>query len=131
MSEAAFLTELHERQQAFDALPPEMELTVRDPNLGVEGHVIVWSTQAVKDGPLGRVGKGGTRITSSVTEEEIMRLARTQTLKNAAVNLATGGAKSGLRANPRTANFEEIYRRFVRLAWPSHYDNGGLWGGWQ
>ena len=129
MSEAAFLTELHERQQAFDALQPEMELTVRDPDLGVEGHVIVWSTLAVKDGPLGRVGKGGTRITPTLTKEEVMRLARTQTLKNAAANLATGGAKSGLRADPRAKGFERIYRRFARLTWPCHYDNGGPWGG--
>ena len=129
MSEAAFLTELHERQLAFDALQPEMELTVRDPDLGVEGHVIVWSTLAVKDGPLGRVGKGGTRITPTLTKEEVMRLARTQTLKNAAANLATGGAKSGLRADPRAKGFERIYRRFARLTWPCHYDNGGPWGG--
>lgn len=129
MSDAVFLEELHERQRAFDALEPECEMTIRDPELGVEGHVIVWSTLAVKDGPLGRVGKGGTRITSTVTKDEIARLARTQTLKNAAAGLATGGAKSGLRADPRAEGFERLYRRFVQLAWPCHYDNGGLWGG--
>jgi glutamate dehydrogenase (NAD(P)+) len=129
MTDATFLQELHERQRAFDALAPEMELTIRDPAMGVEGHVIVWSTLAVQDGPLGRVGKGGTRITSTVTKDEIGRLARTQTLKNAAAGLATGGAKSGLRADPHAEGFEKLYRRFVRLAWPAHYDNGGPWGG--
>ncbi|MBG79944.1 MAG: amino acid dehydrogenase [Phycisphaerae bacterium] len=129
MTDAAFLNELHDRQQAFDALKPEMEVTVRDPALDVEGYVIVWSTLAVVDGPLGRVGKGGTRITPTVTADEIGRLARTQTLKNAAAGLATGGAKSGLRADPLADGFEEKYRRFVRLTWPCHYDNGGPWGG--
>jgi len=129
MSDPAFLEELHERQRAFDALEPECEMTIRDPELGVEGHVIVWSTLAVKDGPLGRVGKGGTPITPTLTKHEVMRLARTQTLKNAAAGLATGGAKSGLRADPKAEGFERAYRRFVKLAWPAHYDNGGLWGG--
>jgi glutamate dehydrogenase (NAD(P)+) len=64
-----------------------------------------------------------------VTADEIGRLARTQTLKNAAAGLATGGAKSGLRADPQAPGFEEQYRRFVRLTWPCHYDNGGPWGG--
>ena len=129
MSDSVFLAELHERQRAFDALEPEMETVVRDPELGVEGCVVVWSTLAVKDGPLGRVGKGGTRITSTVTKDEIGRLARTQTLKNAAAGLPTGGAKSGLRADPKAKGFERIYRRFVRLTWPCHVDNGGPWGG--
>lgn len=129
MSDPAFLTELHERQRAFDALEPELEAVVRDPELGVEGWVVVWSTLAVKDGPLGRVGKGGTRITPTVTKDEVGRLARTQTLKNAAAGLPTGGAKSGLRADPRAEGFERIYRRFARLTWPFHFDNGGPWGG--
>lgn len=129
MTDSMFLAQLHERQRAFDALEPELEMTVRDPAMGVEGHVIVWSTLAVQDGPLGRVGKGGTRITPTVTKDEIGRLARTQTLKNAAAGLATGGAKSGLRADPRSEGFEQVYRRFARLTWPSHFDNGGPWGG--
>lgn len=129
MSDATFLEELHERQRDFDALEPELELTARDPELGVEGYVIVWSTLAVKNGPIGRVGKGGTRITPTVTKDEIARLARTQTLKNAAAGLATGGAKSGLRADPRAEGFERVYRRFASLTWHVHYDNGGPWGG--
>ena len=129
MTNTEFLTELHERQRVFDSLAPEMEVTVRDPSLDVEGYVMVWSTLAVVDGPLGRVGKGGTRITPTVTKDEIGRLARTQTLKNAAAGLATGGAKSGLRADPKSPGFEQQYRRFVTLTWPCHYDNGGPWGG--
>ncbi|HCA40023.1 MAG TPA: hypothetical protein DEO92_10145, partial [Phycisphaerales bacterium] len=110
-----FLNELHHLQARFDALKPELWLTVRDPEHGVEGYVVVWTTLNAIGGPLGRTGKGGTRITPTVTIDEIGRLARTQSLKNAAAGLKLGGAKSGLQADPHAENFEETYRRFVRL----------------
>ena len=56
-------------------------------------------------------------------------LARTQSLKNAAAGLPLGGAKSGLAADPRSAGFETLYRRFVRLVAPALRQNGGPWGG--
>ena len=124
-----FLRELHELQARFESLEPEFWLTVRDPELGVEGYVVVWTTLNAIGGPIGRVGKGGTRITPTVTIDEIGRLARTQSLKNAAAGLQLGGAKSGLCADPRAAGFEEKYRRFVRLVAPLLRENGGTWGG--
>jgi glutamate dehydrogenase (NAD(P)+) len=124
-----FLRELHELQARFESLEPELWLTVRDPELGVEGYVVVWTTLNAIGGPIGRVGKGGTRITPTVTIDEIGRLARTQSLKNAAAGLQLGGAKSGLCADPRAAGFEEKYRRFVRLVAPLLRENGGSWGG--
>ncbi|MDP7086800.1 MAG: Glu/Leu/Phe/Val dehydrogenase dimerization domain-containing protein [Phycisphaerales bacterium] len=124
-----FLNELHHLQARFDALKPELWFTVRDPEHGVEGYVVVWTTLNAIGGPLGRIGKGGTRITPTVTIDEIGRLARTQSLKNAAAGLKLGGAKSGLRADPHAENFEETYRRFVRLVAPLLHENGGPWGG--
>ena len=124
-----FLNELHHLQARFDALKPELWLTVRDPEHGVEGYVVVWTTLNAIGGPLGRTGKGGTRITPTVTIDEIGRLARTQSLKNAAAGLKLGGAKSGLQADPHAENFEETYRRFVRLVAPLLHENGGPWGG--
>jgi len=130
MSDATgFLRELHELQARFESLEPELWLTVRDPNLDVEGYVVVWTTLNAMGGPLGRIGKGGTRITPTVTIDEIGRLARTQSLKNAAAGLQLGGAKSGLCADPRAAGFEEKYRRFVTLVSPLLQENGGPWGG--
>ena len=57
-----FLNELHHLQARFDALKPELWLTVRDPEHGVEGYVVVWTTLNAIGGPLGRTGKGGTGV---------------------------------------------------------------------
>ena len=41
-------------------------------------------------------GKGGIRMTSQVTKEEVYRLARTMTWKNALAGIPFGGAKAGI-----------------------------------
>ncbi len=128
-SKEEFLTELKALEQRFDALNPELEVTIRDPELDLEGYVVVHSTLASRSGPLGRIGKGGTRITRDVTLEEVSMLARTMTLKNAAAGLALGGAKSGLRGDPDEPGFERKYRRFVALVKPFLAENGGIFGG--
>lgn len=129
ISKEEFTQRLVELDQRFNRLTPELELTVRDPELGLEGFVVVHSTLASRGGPLGRVGKGGTRITPGVTLEEVKMLARTMTLKNAAAGLALGGAKSGLRGNPDDPHFERLYRRFISLVKPILAENGGIFGG--
>lgn len=129
MNRDQFESKYGELGRRFDALKPELELTVRDPALGVEGFVVVWSTLAAASGPLGRIGKGGTRITPTVTLDEVGMLARVMTLKNAAAGIPLGGAKSGLRADPRSPGFEKQYRRFVRLVSPILAENGGPFGG--
>jgi glutamate dehydrogenase (NAD(P)+) len=126
---AAFRAELQELTTRFENLKPEVELTVRDPELGVTGHLVVWSTLAARKGPLGACGKGGTRLTPTVDVAELKMLSRIQTLKNAAAGLALGGAKSGLAADPNEPGFEKKYRRFVQLLKPMLRENGGLWGG--
>jgi glutamate dehydrogenase (NAD(P)+) len=125
----SFLAELASLEEKFSALHPELELTVRDPEAGVEGYVVVWSTLAARDGPLGRCGKGGTRITPNLSLEEVGMLARIMTLKNSAAGLPLGGAKSGLRADPAQPGFEKKYRRFVRLVAPVLHERGGIFGG--
>lgn len=124
-----FLSELSTLEKAFGSMPPELEITVRDPQLGVEGYVVVWNTLLAKDGPLGRCGKGGTRITPNTSASEISMLARTMALKNAAAGLPLGGAKSGMRDNPDSQGFEKRYRRFVELVKPILRENGGIFGG--
>ena len=125
----AFRAELQELNERFENLKPEVELTVRDPELGVTGHLVVWSTLASRKGPLGACGKGGTRLTPTVDVAELKMLSRIQTLKNAAAGLALGGAKSGLAADPNEPGFEKKYRRFVQLLKPMLRENGGPWGG--
>lgn len=55
-------------------------------------------------------GKGGLRIHHDVTLEEIMGLAAWMTIKTAAVNLPFGGAKGGIRADPRQLSIKELER---------------------
>ncbi|HEX2585665.1 MAG TPA: Glu/Leu/Phe/Val dehydrogenase [Steroidobacteraceae bacterium] len=61
-------------------------------------------------------GKGGLRIHQDVTLEEVMALAGWMTIKNAAVNLPYGGAKGGIRVDPRSLSMrelEKITRRYT------------------
>ncbi|MCB9991503.1 MAG: Glu/Leu/Phe/Val dehydrogenase [Rhodospirillales bacterium] len=128
-SKEEFFTILGELQERFEALKPELEVTVRDPALGVEGYVIVWNTGISKGGPLDGCGKGGTRITPNLSIDEVKMLSRTMALKNAAAGLPLGGAKSGMRADSSEDGFERKYRRFVKLCQPFLYENGGCFGG--
>ena len=75
MDRIEFEDALQAYEKRFDSMEPELELTIRDPELGVEGWVVVWSTLSCKDGPLGRVGKGGTRIHSDMSMDELRMLA--------------------------------------------------------
>jgi glutamate dehydrogenase (NAD(P)+) len=128
-STSRFHAELEALKDYFEAMQPELEATLRDPALGVEGYVVVWNTGISMGGPLERCGKGGTRITPTVSLAEVKMLARTMALKNAAAGLPLGGAKSGLRADPSSPGFEKRYRRFVRLCAPLLHENGGPFGG--
>jgi len=124
-----FIRELKSLQQAFKALQPELEVCARDPELGVEGYLVVWNTGIAENGPLGPCAKGGTRIHPEVSLDEIKMLAQKMALKNAAAGLPLGGAKSGLRADVDAPHFETQYRRFVSLLKPLLHEHGGIFGG--
>ena len=55
-------------------------------------------------------GKGGVRYHPAVTLEEVMALAAWMSVKNAAVNLPFGGAKGGIRVDPRQLSKKELER---------------------
>lgn len=62
-------------------------------------------------------GKGGIRMVPDVTIEEVMGLARAMTWKNAMADLPFGGAKSGIKADPKKltpAEKEAQMRAFAR-----------------
>ncbi|MDB5492128.1 MAG: NAD-specific glutamate dehydrogenase, NADP-specific glutamate dehydrogenase, partial [Micavibrio sp.] len=101
----AFLLDLAAMKAKFEAMKPEIEETVTDPALGVEGYVVVWNTGISAGGPLQFSGKGGTRITPTLTLDEVKMLSRNMAIKNAAAGLKMGGAKSGLRADPNAPDF--------------------------
>ena len=76
-----------------DDLGPELLVLVREPRLGVEGVVVIDNTAL---GP----AMGGMRMALAVTVEEVCRLARAMTFKNAAAGLPYGGGKSAIVADP-------------------------------
>ncbi|RKP58922.1 Glu/Leu/Phe/Val family dehydrogenase [Pararobbsia silviterrae] len=55
-------------------------------------------------------GKGGLRYHQDVTLSEVMALAGWMSIKNAAVNVPYGGAKGGVRVDPRTLSRSELER---------------------
>ena len=122
-------------KEKFAKMQPELEVTVRDSEAGVEGFVVVWNTDICKGGPFDRnghgAGKGGTRILPGLKLEDIKRLARAMAEKNAAAGLPLGGAKSGLNADPNAPDYEKKFRRFARLVKDAglFFEDGGIFGG--
>lgn len=72
-----------------DEFGPEYIIKVYDPSTKMEGFLVIDNTAI-------GVGKGGIRMTADVTEEEVARLARTMTWKNALAGIPFGGAKAGM-----------------------------------
>ena len=72
-----------------DKYGPEYVIEIYDPKIGMSGFLVIDNTVL---GP----GKGGIRMTPGVTKEEVYRLARTMTWKNALAGIPFGGAKAGI-----------------------------------
>jgi glutamate dehydrogenase (NAD(P)+) len=61
-------------------------------------------------------GKGGVRFHQDVTLSEVMALSAWMSIKNAAVNVPYGGAKGGIRVDPRQLSkgeLERVTRRYT------------------
>ncbi len=61
-------------------------------------------------------GKGGVRFHQDVTLSEVMALSAWMSIKNAAVNVPFGGAKGGIRVDPRRLSrgeLERVTRRYT------------------
>lgn len=91
----------------MDDYGPEKVVCVSDTRSGMRGVLVIDNTAR-------GMGKGGTRMSPTVTVEEIARLARTMTWKWAAVDLPFGGAKAGLVGDPQGPAKERQLRAFAR-----------------
>ncbi len=90
---------------------PLLTVSYRDPKQGWEGFVVI-------DSLVGGVAGGGLRVTNTVNVDEVTRLARGMTLKNAVMGLPLGGAKSGIRHDPRSPDLEDSLVRFIEHVRP-------------
>lgn len=93
--------------EAMDEWGPEKVVCVSDRRSGMRGVLVIDNTAR-------GMGKGGTRMSPSVSVEEVARLARNMTWKWAAVDLFHGGAKAGIVGDPGAADKERILRAFAR-----------------
>ncbi len=94
-----------EFENYLDELGPSKFVHLYDPHSALRAIVVVDNTAC---GP----SIGGVRMAADVSGDEVFRLARAMTLKNAAAGLPHGGGKSGIVADPRTANKEQLIRAF-------------------
>ncbi|MEM3408068.1 MAG: Glu/Leu/Phe/Val dehydrogenase [Candidatus Micrarchaeia archaeon] len=108
----------------FDNLGPEKILIVSDKKTGMKGWVVIDNTV------LG-IGKGGIRMTPTVTIEEVARLARAMTLKNSLAGLPFGGAKAGILAPPevikdpkRKKEYITAFSKAIKSICPKEYVAG-------
>lgn len=94
-----------------DEFGPEQIVKVYDPEINMEGVLVIDNTAL---GP----GKGGIRMTPDITEEEVFRLARTMTYKNALAEIPFGGAKSGIKfpviKNESPEDRKERKKKFIK-----------------
>jgi glutamate dehydrogenase/leucine dehydrogenase len=102
MSATRFAIESH-----CDDLGPEKVLHLHDPRAGLRAVVVVDNTAC---GP----AVGGVRMAPDVSLDEVFRLARAMTFKNAAAGLPHGGGKAGILADPHTADRQKLVRAFAR-----------------
>jgi glutamate dehydrogenase (NAD(P)+) len=91
----------------MDEWGPEKVVCVSDRRSGMRGVLVLDNTAR-------GMGKGGTRMSPTLTVREVARLARTMTWKWAAVDLFHGGAKAGILGDPHAPDKEKILRAFAR-----------------
>jgi len=94
-----------------DELGPEKVLHFYNPKLNLRGILVVDNTAL---GP----AIGGIRMLPDVTTEEVFRLARAMTFKNAAAGIPHGGGKGGIIGDPEALNKEEIIRAYAKFLRP-------------
>jgi len=104
-----------------DNLCPEYVVKVCNSKIGLEGVLVV-------DNTLRGPGKGGIRMTADVSEEEVARLAKVMTWKNALADIPFGGAKSGIVWKGGTEEQKKIlvqeFAKAIKIFMPQKYIAG-------
>lgn len=95
------------KQIQYDDIGPSKVFQYYFPKIGIKAFLVVDNTA------LG-ASIGGIRISPDVTLQEVARLARAMTLKNAIAGLPHGGGKAGIVADPSDPNKNYYIRIFAR-----------------
>ncbi len=90
-----------------DEIGPIKVVHIYDPASGLKAIVVI---DNVACGP----AIGGVRMAADVSTQEVFRLARAMTMKNAAAGLAHGGGKAGIVADPKISDKPRLVRAFAR-----------------
>ncbi len=93
-----------------DEFGPEKIVYIYEPRCGLRGIVVIDNSSI---GP----AIGGIRMTPTVNTEEVFRLARAMTWKNALAGIPHGGGKAGIIADPNALTPEKketLIRQFAR-----------------
>ncbi len=107
----------------YDELGPEIVFRVYDPKLNFHGVAVLDNLN------LG-MAKGGIRMTGTVNEVEVSRLARAMSYKNAMAGLPFGGGKSGIMVDPKGMSLAkkkaiiESFAKMLRPIVPKYYIAG-------
>jgi glutamate dehydrogenase/leucine dehydrogenase len=89
---------------------PERELSVHFPVIMDTGEMKMFSGYRIQHDTARGPAKGGIRYHPQVDLEEVRALAALMTWKTAVVNLPYGGAKGGVRCNPKEMSRRELER---------------------
>jgi len=89
---------------------PKRILVVDVPVKLDDGSVVHFEGYRVQHSTSRGPGKGGVRFHQDVTLSEVMALAGWMTVKNAAIGVPFGGAKGGVRVDPRGLSMGELER---------------------
>jgi glutamate dehydrogenase (NAD(P)+) len=95
---------------------PKRALIVDCPIEMDDGHIGHFEGYRVQHNLTRGPGKGGVRFHPHVNLEEVMALSAWMSIKNAAVNLPFGGAKGGIRVDPKLLSqkeLEKLTRRYT------------------
>eukprot|EP01034_Spumella_vulgaris_P032137 gene32137-39691_t len=89
---------------------PKRILTVDVPIERDDGSIAHYEGYRVQHNMSRGPGKGGVRFHQDVTLSEVMALSAWMSVKNAAVNVPYGGAKGGIRVDPKKLSMGELER---------------------
>ena len=105
----------------FEDKKPEIVFKWQDNLTSAKGWIVINSLR-------GDACAGGTRMHTNVSEQEVVALAKTMEIKFTVSGPPIGGAKSGIKFDPKDPRKKEVLKRWFAAVKPllkSYYGTGG------